>query len=382
MSAVGAVSFALERPDAAEIERLWRAIEARADINFYLSWAWIGTWLAAAGPPDFVVVGRAGGEPVCLGLIRRSPQTRHGFVRSDTLCLHETGDEEKDVIFIEYNGFLSDRRFDPVEPEAIAFLRSNAASLGGFDEIQLGGFAEDRYRAVAAAGFRTHVQALKTTAQVDLAAVRAVGGDYLATLSANTRQQIRRALRLYEARGPLSLEPARTVAEAKAFFEEMGVLHERAWRSRGAGGGAWRFPFLLAFHRRLIDTAFPTGGIEIVRVACGGTPIGYIHCLVSGGWIGSYLSGFAYEADNKARPGLVSFALYIQEKLNGGAQVFDFLAGDHRYKTSLGRPGPRIYWFHVQEKRWQFRLEDALRAVKRRAEGLLGKTAKRPSPRT
>jgi CelD/BcsL family acetyltransferase involved in cellulose biosynthesis len=368
VSAAGAVHFALERPDAAAAERLWRDLEARAEITFYLSWAWIGAWIAEAGPPDFVLVGRAGGEVVCLGLLNKAVERRHGFVRSRTLCLHETGDEKKDVIFIEYNAFLTDRRFDPLDGEAIAFLRANAAATGGFDEIQLGGFAEPRFAAIAAAGFKTHVQALKTTAQVDLAAVRAAGGDYLATLSANRRQQIRRAIRLYEDRGPLSLRAAGGVEEARDWFEAMGRLHEQAWRARGEGG-AWRFPFLLAFHRRLIDTAFADGGIEIVRVDCGGAPIGYIHGLVRGGWIGSYLSGFAYEADNKARPGLVSFALYVQEKLKSEAQVFDFLAGDHRYKTSLGKPGPRMYWFSVQEDRWQLRLENALRQVKQTVLG-------------
>lgn len=367
MSAAGAVTFALERLGTAEIESLWRALEDRADVTFYLSWSWIGAWLQEAGPPDFVAVGRADGEVVALGLLRRAVRRRHGFVRSRTLCLHETGDEKKDVIFIEYNAFLTDRRFDPVEPEAIAFLRGEAKAVGRFDEIQLGGFTRSRYDSIAA-GQRTHVQALKTTAQVDLAALRASGGDYLATLSANTRQQIRRSIRLYEERGPLSLRAAASAQEAQAWFEEMGILHEQAWRAKG-DGGAWRFPFLLAFHRRLIDTAFASGGVEIVRIACGDTPIGYIHCLVRGGWIGSYLSGFAYEADNKAKPGLVSFALYIQEKLRSDVQVFDFLAGDHRYKMSLGRRGPDMYWFTVQERRWQLRLEDALRAVKQRVLG-------------
>jgi CelD/BcsL family acetyltransferase involved in cellulose biosynthesis len=363
-----AVAFSLERPDAARLEALWTALEKRAEINFYLSWAWIGAWVAEAGAPDFVLVGRSRGEVVCLGLLRRTVQHRHGFVRSRTLCLHETGDEKKDVIFIEYNAFLTDRCIDPIEPAAIAFLRANAAALGGFDEIQLGGFAEPGYAALAAAGYRIHVHALKTSAQVDLEGVRAAGGDYLATLSANTRQQIRRAIRLYEERGPLSLRTAASVEEAKAFFEEMGELHERAWQAKGEGG-AWRFPFLLAFHRRLIETVFPTGGVEIVRIDCGDTPIGYLYCLVRGGWIGSYLSGFAYEADNRMKPGLASFALYIQEKLKSEAQVFDFLAGDHRYKTSLGQPGPDMYWFAVQEPRWQLRLESALRRAKRRVLG-------------
>jgi CelD/BcsL family acetyltransferase involved in cellulose biosynthesis len=359
-----AVTFTLERPDRAALEAQWRSLEARADVTFFLAWDWIGGWVDEAGMPDVVLAGRAGGELVCLGLLRRSVDKRHGFVRSRTLHLHATGCEDQDVIFIEYNAFLADRRFDPLEAEAIAFLRSRKAEIGRFDEISFGGLAEPRFRAICDAGFRTHVHAEKSTAYVDLKALRNGGRDYLETLSANTRQQIRRAVRIYEGRGALRLDPARSVEEALDFFEAMGVLHEAGWRGKGATGGAWRFPFLVAFHRRLIETCFASGGIEIVRISCGGEAIGYIHCLVRGGWIGSYLSGFAYEADNKVKPGLVSFALYIQHRLELGGEVFDFLAGDHRYKTSLGTPGPRMYWFRVQERRPQLLLERALRQVK------------------
>lgn len=367
MKAPGAVAFSLERPDAATLESMWRGLEARSDVNFYMSWTWIGAWIAEAGPPDLVLAGRSGGELVCLGLLRRSRQLRHGFVSSRTLCLHETGDEEKDVIFIEYNHFLTDRRVSPLDSEAVAWLRSNERKAGGFDELVLGGMTEDRYQAVRAGVPKTYVHAMKTTAFVDLEAVRAGGGDYLATISSNTRYQIRRALKIYEGRGPLTLQRAGSVEDATAFFDEMGVLHESAWKEKSEGG-AWRFPFLVNFHRRIIRESFDSGGIDIVRIACGDVAIGYIHCIVRDGWFGSYLSGFAYEADNKVKPGLVSFYLYIEHLLKEGAQVLDFLAGDHRYKTSLGQPGPNMYWFRVQERRPMLMIEDALRSVKQRIE--------------
>jgi CelD/BcsL family acetyltransferase involved in cellulose biosynthesis len=365
--ASAAVSFALERPDKAALRALWTDLEARAEGNFYLSWSWIGAWVEEAGLPDFVLIGRSVGEVVCMGLFHRRIRRRHGFVRSRTLCLHETGYKNKDSIVIEYNGLLTDRRFARLEPHAIAFLRENSGATGKFDEVQLGGITEDGYDAVRAAGLKTYVQSKKTTAFVDLQAVRESGGGYLATISSNTRYQIRRALKIYESRGPLSVQPARSTEEALQFFDEMGVLHERAWTKR-TGGGAWRYPFLLAFHRRIIKAGFSDGAIDIVRISCGDTAIGYIHCLVRGGWIGSYLSGFAYEADNKVKPGLVSFYLYIEHKLKTGGEVFDFLAGDHRYKMSLGQPGTNMYWFRVQEKRPQLMLEDALRWVKHRLE--------------
>jgi len=361
-----AVSFSLERLEPDALRDAWKDLEQRANITFFLSWFWIGTWVELAGPPDFILVGRARGEIVCLGLLRRTVQWRHRFVRSRILCLHETGEADQDALYTEYNGFVSDRRFGNLGPQAVAFIRGCRA-LGRFDELQIGGAVEADHEAISAAGHKTQLYGRKSTAFVDLRAVRKGGGDYLATLSSNTRYQIRRALKIYESRGPLSLQPARTTEEALRFFDELGRLHEAAWRKRG-GGGAWQYPFLVAFQKRVIETAFDAGGIDIVRISCGETPIGYIHCFVHDGWIGSYLSGFAYEDDNKIKPGLVSFYLYIEHKLKTVGEVFDFLAGDHRYKTSLGQPGPTMLWFRVQERRPQLMLEEALRRIKQRVE--------------
>ena len=367
------VSFSLERLDAAALRDAWQDLERRADITFFLSWFWIGAWVELAGAPDFILVGRANGEIVCLGLLRRSVQWRHRFVRSRMLCLHETGNADQDALYTEYNRFLSDKRFGDLGPGAVAFLRGSR-EFGQFDELQIGGAVEADHDAIEAAGHKTQLYGRKSTAYVDLWAVREGDGEYLATVSANTRYQIRRALKIYESRGPLSLQPARTTEEALRFFDELGVLHEAAWQKRGRGG-AWQYPFLVAFQKRLIETAFDAGAIDIVRISCGETPIGYIHCFVRDGWIGSYLSGFAYEEDNKIKPGLVSFYLYIEHRLKTGGEVFDFLAGDHRYKTSLGQPGATMLWFRVQERRPQLMLEEALRRVKQRVEAFRTKGA-------
>jgi len=357
------VVFSLEQPDPAKLEALWTDLERRADLTFFLSWNWIGPWVAEAGPPDVVLVGRADGEIICLGLLRRRTGWRHGFVRSRTLYLHQTGREDEDIIFTEYNGFLTDRRFGNLLAPAIACLRKH----GRIDEIDLGGVVAADHALLEQAGHPTLLTARKTTAYVDLKRIRESGKDYLGEVSSNTRYQIRRALKVYEGRGPLSLRPAADIGEALAFFDAMGVLHEQGWQRRGTAG-AWRHPFLVRFHRRIIERSFAAGGIDIVRIACGEQDVGYIYCLNQGGWIGSYLSGFAYEEDNKVKPGLVSHYLYIHHRLKTGGDVLDFLAGDHRYKTSLGVPGPEMLWVKVQQRRPQLILEGALRAVKRRLE--------------
>jgi CelD/BcsL family acetyltransferase involved in cellulose biosynthesis len=360
---VSAVAFALERPDREELERWWTGLEQRADCTAFLAWAWIGTWIDVAGMPDQVLVGRAGGEIVCLGLLRRNVERRHRFVRSRTLFLHQSGKPDEDIIFIEYNGFLTDRRHGNLLAEATAFVGEN----GKVDEVDLGGITAADFERLAQGGIRTLVTARKTSAYVDLKQLRDGGGDYLASISSNTRYQIRRALKAYEVRGPLSLLVAGTVAEALTFFDALGVLHEAGWQRRGAFG-AWRYPFLVRFHRRLIERSFEAGGMEIVRIACGEEAIGYIYCVNHGGWSGSYLSGFAYEEDNKIKPGLVSHYLHIEHKLATGGDILDFLAGDHRYKTSLGVAGAEMLWVKAQQQRPALLLERGLRSLKQRVE--------------
>ena len=358
------VSFSLEQPDQAQLMDWWTGLERRADPTFFLSWMWIGTWIEQVGLPHSVLVGREHGEIVCLGLLRKGVEWRHRAVRSRTLYLHETGNRDEDIIFIEHNGFLCDRDVKGLVPRAITFLRGNS-SLGRFDEIQLGGVSEAMYEELQESGFKLHLVNRKPTAFVDLRSLRETGTSYLSTLSSNSRYQVKRAVKMYEKRGEITVESAADTRQALQYFEELGALHEASWTRRGSGG-AWSYPFLVAFHRRLIERTFAQGGIDIVKISCGGVPIGYIHCLVRGGWAGSYLSGFAYEDDNKLKPGLVSFYHYIEHKLAAGGDTLDFLAGDQRYKMSLGQPGPSMCWFRLQESRPQLMLEAGLRLAKQR----------------
>ena len=43
-----------------------------------------------------------------------------------------------------------------------------------------------------------------------------------------------------------------------------------------------------------------------------------------------------------------------------GLGVYDFLAGDHRYKDSLSTGNGQLVWCKVQRPRWRFSLEDRL----------------------
>ena len=178
---------------------------------------------------------------------------------------------------------------------------------------------------------------------------------------------------------------ARSTASAPArcrrrcdFLEELKALHQRTWTGRGETG-SFAYPFFERFQRRLIATCLPRGTVEIVRVTCGERVIGYLYNFVWRGTVLAYQSGLAYECDARLKPGLVAHCLCIDIHLAEGARIYDFMAGEARYKASLGEPGPEMYHLLLQRPTWALRVEFGLRHLKR-ALGLNWKTASSPAP--
>ena len=83
------------------------------------------------------------------------------------------------------------------------------------------------------------------------------------------------------------------------------------------------------------------------------------------GDVSVYQTGFLYEADPRLKPGLVSHALCIQRHLDAATAVYDFMAGEARYKANLGKSGPEMAYLLAQRSTWPIRLENALRHARR-----------------
>jgi CelD/BcsL family acetyltransferase involved in cellulose biosynthesis len=359
-----------------ELSVLWRDLETRADATFFLSWDWIGCWLAetAISPP--VLVGRQGGVVVLLGALVPSSRPETGPIAIRGARLHATGDDEQDVITIEYNGFLVDRALgDTAEDSAVAFLMQSRR----IDELLLRNVARDYAAAGSGTGLLHTLIWRKPSFRIDLDAVRATGRTYLDGLSANSRQQIRRSMRLYEKSGPLRLTRARDVAEAMAFLDGLKELHQPYWISRGERG-AFAYPFFVRFQHRLITTCFDHGTLELVRISRGDVAIGYLYNLIYRRRVFAYQSGFLFEADAKLKPGLVSHVMCIEDHVQNGMGLYDFMAGDARYKSSLGQPGPDMRYVLVQRPTAMIRLENRLRRLRRRLRAIARPTAPGAAP--
>lgn len=334
-----------EEVDFDRIGDLWRDLEARADGSFFQSWAWVGCLASERFPNPVLLQAREGGVAVALGLFNR----RRRLGGSD-LLLNESGTSRFDAVFVEHNGFLIERGHS-----AGSIAECLDAAIGASRRrprrVVLSGIPESYLAALRQAPYRHAIRATRAAPFVDLRGLRQQGEAYLDRLSANTRYQLRRSRRRYEAAGELLLHRAESIAEAGDFLSRLAELHQRYWTGRGRPG-AFANPDFRRFHEALIERAFAGGAIDLMRVSAGGQALGYLYNLRYRGTVYAYQSGFDYAAsDAQRKPGLTCHHLAIEKYLAEGAERYDFLAGGDRYKLSLSTGAATLYWVEIGPRR-------------------------------
>ena len=96
-------------PSVAELEQMWRSLEARANCSFFQSWTYTGCLIEERFTDAVLLAAYAGDILVALALFNR----RRGSFRRETILLGESGNPSLDAVFIEHNGPLVDRNYVP-----------------------------------------------------------------------------------------------------------------------------------------------------------------------------------------------------------------------------------------------------------------------------
>jgi CelD/BcsL family acetyltransferase involved in cellulose biosynthesis len=299
----------------------WRALEQRMSSSFFQGWTWVGCLAQERFSDPVLLEAQYGTETVGLALFNRRRS-----ITGEVLALHESGVSQLDCPYIEHNGVLGG-------PSA-ALLR---LALRGWPprRLVLSGIDEHTLAALAEAAPLVRLLRSQDAPYTDLT------GDFLARRSSNTRQQIRRSDRAY---GAVTLRRAASEGEAHEFLDEMAILHQITWTTRGKAG-AFANPFFGRFHHALIARGWLRGEIDLLRVAVGHRLIGILYNFRHGNGSLAYQSGFDYaSAEGAQRPGLTCHHAAIRFSMAAGLQRYDFLAGDDRYKRSLSDKAVRLHW--------------------------------------
>ena len=86
----------------------------------------------------------------------------------------------------------------------------------------------------------------------------------------------------------------------------------------------------------------------LLKVACGDTPIGILYSFIHRGRVSAYQSGLVYcEHEAQAKPGLTCHHGAIRLALKQGFEIYDFLAGEDRYKRSLADTSHQQIWAQI-----------------------------------
>jgi CelD/BcsL family acetyltransferase involved in cellulose biosynthesis len=352
-----------ELTDVPALSRDWQTLEKIAEVSFFLSWHWIGTWLDVFKPAVFVVrAERQDGTLVGLGLMSRAVERRHGVLQTNTLRLHQTGHWAQDQIWIEYNGFLTDPNArSQTEQQLTAYL---CQQFPAWDELVLGAIDEEKAQQLKSQSqLFLHERWSAPCYGVDLLKLRIEQQQYLASLSHNTRYQIRRAERMYQLHGMLSLRRPVSVNDALNWFDKIGPLHIRRWGS-GPHQSGFANPQFVSFHRLLIERCWEMQQVDIVALYAGEQHVATFYNLVYGNRVYFYLSGIEAVSDNKEKPGLLGHSYCIQQYLERGFDFYDFMGGNERYKTQLGHWHGRLVQVAMQRPRLKLKLEQVGRWLK------------------
>ena len=349
--------FREDLPPLPALEREWRAIENTVERGFFLSWAWIGTWLATLPPhvEPFLLRAKKRGATVGIALAVEHTMTPRTLLPARGLYLNASGDRDLDSIYIEHNGFLCEMSAERAMLAALAQWFGRA--MPALDALHLPGIATPARR-----GKLLDQSQEEPGFALDLARVTKAGGDVAGALTGNARAQIRRALRGYERRCALAVTEAANLKQAFDYFAAMKRLHVASWerRRRRHAFSAAHFEI---FHRALIEREFTRGGIQLLRIAAGDDAIGYLYNFRRGGIVYAYQSGFD-DGHRGLSPGVVSHALAIAHNAARGERLYDFLAGANQLKESFATLRYRLVWQVLQRPRLDHRLRAAARRIK------------------
>ncbi len=343
----------MSRPvlDADGLARLgarWRALAAAAGASYFQDWGWVGCLAAERYPDPVLVEVHRNGAPVGLALFNGGTSRRDGAAWH----LQESTDPALASVFVEHNGPLL-AIADPVLRQAVLVDLFTTAMKGPVDgaatrarRLVLSGVGPECSDALSMTGGLVNQKSVRAAPFADLAALDPAH-PFIEGLSRNTRHQLRRSNRLYEAEAPLTVERAETVEQGLGFLAEMIVFHDKTWQARGKQG-AFATSFARRFYRALLTDGIPSGEVDLLRITAGATVVGYLMNFIHDDVVSAYQSGFNYAAAGPhQKPGLTSHYVAIEIYRRRGMREYDFLAGADRYKLSLANAQRWLHWVSV-----------------------------------
>jgi Acetyltransferase (GNAT) domain len=339
--------------------------------SFFLSATWANSYWKTAGNAGGKWVQwqlRTGDDdhlPTVLGIGTRLAL---GFKSVGRLALNRSLAAEMDDISIEENGHSAFEIGDDLTFWQALLSRFKDQSV--YAELQLDALSKSQFELLVSsidqADLLYWISSYRQTYWIDLNEIATeFKGDYLASRSANTRQQLRRYYRkLQDQYGVISLQVVESRNEITTSLDELGRYHLARWGKTPTGSGFKDFLFK-DHHLHLFLKALDEDHIRFIRVSAGDTVVAFLVFFEDGfGWR-FYIGATNPLVPAQFRAGRVAHLCAIEEAQKRGVSRYDFLGGTARYKESFCSHQQPQFSLVVCRKTIISRSEQYLRALKR-----------------
>ncbi len=165
---------------------------------------------------------------------------------------------------------------------------------------------------------------------------------YLAKLSSNRRQQIRRARRKAFDKEGIQLDRLTSAEQLQHWFDSLVELHHKRWQQKGEGEHAFKTTNYNDFHRTLMASMLEGNALRLWGLSKDGRLIAVLYCLTDGVTTYYYQGGFDTDYD-ELKPGMVLMSCAIEEAIKEGCTHFNMMKGDYDFKRSLAKEEDRTF---------------------------------------
>ncbi len=357
MDNIKVTAEALSRDKLPQLEHDWKRLFANSGQRFFLSWNWIGSWIATLPSLHNATVLKVFNNSKVIGLaiFYKKECKRHGFVTSTQWHLHRTGEESLDQIWIEYNGFLSLAPFkQEVESALVKFLLNKLNN--DIDEVFLH-LTETQFLFKNSITIST-LQSTEKGFFIDLMKSER-------TVSKSTHKQITKSIRLLKHHGNLSLIRHQEPKIIGCLLDKYGKWHQDKWQDTTTPSGLSN-PKFTTFHQILAKKNNLQSPFKVIlyELRLDETTVALQVCFEDDHHCYFYLASLKPFSDNKIKTGLVLHSLVIDDLIERGFVSYDFLAGYASYKQKLSTNTYKLFNTCFQKHKLSFKVETMLKDIK------------------
>ncbi len=304
----------------------------------FLSKWWLESWFGAISTPLSAYVQYRDEKPVCFSLIGTQYKRKYG-VSFKVALLNQTGAQQDDQVWIEYNSLIGPKRYHQEYIESLL----ETLSMRGYDTF---------YASMITPGLQAilnarpdHIESEECYGYIATISGKSSLDAYYPDLSPNSRSKLKRSQKkITEKYGELAVTTAQTNEEYQDYFDQLAELHIQRW-GKSAQGSGFNNPSFVSTLLALNNA--DQQHMEIVKICAGDHVLGYSLNLLLDKTVFFYCSGIDHGiATSHIKPGYTLHLHLMTHYASRGFNHYDFMGGESQYKKTLANQS--VSFFNTQ----------------------------------